>query len=125
MKIAVVGSRGWEDYPTLIRKLTVEIEDWIRLNPDENTLMFLHTGAKGAETMVTEYVGKIESLAKQNGRKITDRVIYSQSSDRDRELVESNEIDRAIIFAKRDCKRSQRFAKITEGLGIPTLYVVE
>lgn len=125
MKIAVLGSREWLDYPTLIRKLTIEIEDWIRMYPEDTSLLFLHTGARGAETMVTEYVGKIETLAKQNGRKISDRVIYSQSSDRDRELVESNQVDKAIIFAKRDCKRSQRFAKIAEGLGIPTLYIVE
>ena len=122
MKIAVVGSREWEDYNTLIRKLSIEIEDWIRFYPDDNKLIFVHGGARGAENMVTEFVGKIQSLAKQNKKTITDKVFYSESSDRYAEIAMSD-IDRAVIFQKIPCGKTTKFANIVQEMEIPTVIV--
>lgn len=121
MKIAVVGSNNWEDYNTLIRKLSIEIEDWIRFYPDDNKLIFVHGGTVGAENMVTEFVGKIQSLAKQNGKSIIDTVFYS-NNNKYSELANSG-VDKAIIFHKYPCKKTSTFANIVQELNIPTIFV--
>ena len=118
MRIAVAGSRDWGDYNTLIRKVTIEIEDWALNNPQDTRLVFVHTGQAGAENMVTEYVGKTQSYMKQKGRNINDVVFYSSpDKDRDFELLSSG-IDKVIVFGTNTCKRTYRFAKLAEGMGL-------
>lgn len=118
MRIAVAGSREWGDYNTLIRKITIEIEDWALANPEDTRLVFVHTGQAGAENMITEYVGKTQSFMKQKGRSISDLVFYtSPEKDRDFALLSSG-VDRVIVFGANTCKRSYRFAKLAEGMGL-------
>ena len=70
MKIGIIGSRNWDDYNLLMRKLTIEIEDW-RINyPEDNKIIFLHHGRIGAENMVTEYVNKTHKFLRQKNFKI-------------------------------------------------------
>lgn len=121
MKIAIAGCRDWGDYSTLIRKITIEIEDWSRLNPEENKIIFVHTGQAGAENMVTEYVGKVQSYMKQKNIFVNDIVFYtSPDKDRDYELLSSG-VDKVIIFSTKTCKRTYRFGKLAEAIGIPVV----
>lgn len=126
VKIGVIGSKGWEDYQTLIRKLTVEIEDWKINNPDENKIAFIHQGTTASENMVTEYVGKIEDFMRQKKVIVSDK-IFRVPSKRDQfakdfELINSD-IDRLIIFAKEPCARSRNAATIAETLNVPYTYI--
>lgn len=112
MKIGVIGSFDWNDYSTLIRKLTVEIEDWKIANPDDNKIVFVHGGSAGAENMVTEFVGKVEDFMRQKGITITDKIFRAHSKHtRDTELINSD-IDKLIIFSKGACARSAKAATI-------------
>lgn len=125
MKIGVIGSKSWEDYQTLIRKLTVEIEDWKIANPEDNRIVFIHYGNPGAENMVTEYVGKVEDYMRQKRIFINDRIFRFYSKDqfaKDFELINSD-IDKLIIFAKEPCARSKNAATIAETLEVPYTYI--
>lgn len=125
MKIGVIGSRSWEDYQTLIRKLTVEIEDWKLANPEDNRIMFIHYGNSGAENMVTEYVGKVEDYMRQKRVFVNDKIFRFYSKDqfaKDFELINSD-IDKLLIFAKEPCARSKNAATIAETLEVPYTYI--
>lgn len=124
MNIAVVGSVDWEDYPTLMRKLVIEIEDWTHLHPEDDRLVFIHGGSRGAEDMVTEFVGKVSALAKQKNKIITDKVFRSKTSNKYEELAMSD-IDKAIVFQKNHCKKTSVFANIVQEIGIPLVIVKE
>ena len=122
MRIAVAGSESWVDYNTLMRKLTVEIEDWVRLRPEDSTLTFIHTGKLGAENMVTEYVGKIERLVKQRGKTITDQVFY-HADPKSRDLAMLKDVDRLVVFSNDFSPRLKSITKLAESLDIPVLIV--
>lgn len=125
MKIGVIGSKNWEDYQTLIRKLTVEIEDWKIANPDDSRIMFIHYGTPGAENMVTEFVGKVEDFMRQKKIHITDKIFRFPSRDqfaKDLELINSD-IDKLIIFAKEPCARSKNAVTIASTINIPYTYI--
>lgn len=126
MKIGVIGSKGWEDYQTLIRKLTVEIEDWRIANPDENKIYFIHQGVTISENMVTEYVGKVEDFMRQKKIFVKDKIFRVPSRRdqfaRDFEFINSD-IDRLIIFAKEPCARSKNAATMAETLEVPYTYI--
>lgn len=118
MKIAVIGSPEWTDYNHLMRTLTVAIQDWRYYYPDDTTLEFVHTGMSGAESMVIEYVGKVEDLAKQNGYKITEYKFKS----RDLEELVNSDITWSIIFSKDPCARCNVFAKLSRDKDIPVSF---
>lgn len=125
MKIGVIGSKNWEDYQTLIRKLTVEIEDWKLANPEDNRIMFIHYGNSGAENMVTEYVGKVEDYMRQKRIFVNDKIFRFYSKDqfaKDFELINSD-IDKLLIFAKEPCARGKNAATIAETLEVPYTYI--
>lgn len=123
MKIAVIGSKEWEDYHTLMRKLTIELEDWALKYDTTDKLSFVHTGSRGAENMVTEWVGKVEKLLKQNGRNITEYIFRAKpEQNRDYELLNSG-IDKVLIFQKEGCKRTPAFAKLAQAHNIPVTVV--
>lgn len=125
MKIGIIGSKDWEDYQMLIRKLTVELEDWKINNPDDNKITFYHGGLNGAENMVTEYVGKVEDYMRQKKILVSDKVVRPWRKDqfeRDFELINSD-IDKLIIFAKEPCARSKNAATIASTLEIPYTYI--
>ena len=130
MKIAVAGSKNWSNYNELMRQLTLIIEDQARLNPDDDKITFIHSGAVGAEDMITEYVGKVSSYMKQKGYIVKDEVfrpnntesIPGYRSSRDNALLEQN-VDKAIVFIKDSCKRTEAFARLAKAHEIPTIIV--
>lgn len=126
MRVLVTGSRDWTDYNEVIRSLTVIIEDMTYYYPEERKMTFVHTGQRGAETMVTEYVGKVEKFMRQKGYTIKEEIFkYNGTSElqekfmRDYEMMSSG-INSAIIFMKQGCKRSNYFDKILTEFQIPT-----
>lgn len=129
MRVLVTGSRDWTDYNEVMRNLTLAIEDITFHYPDEKRIVFVHTAQKGAENMVTEYVGKVEKFMRQKGYAIKEEVFkYNGESElqnrlmRDYEMMNSG-ISLAIIFMKPSCKRSQYFAKILPEFDVPTTIV--
>lgn len=129
MRILVTGSKDWNDYNEIIRNLTLVIEDIAFHYPDEKRITFVHTGLKGAENMVTEYVGKIEKFMRQKGYSIKEELFkYYGDTDlqskfmRDYEMMNSG-ISLAVIFTKKGCKRSDYFAKILTEFDVPTRIV--
>ena len=116
MNIAVVGSHDWTNYSTVMRTLTVAVEDWKHHYPDDRVINFVHTGYRGAESMVVEYVGKVEGLLKQKGYKINEYRIKSKDLI---DLVNSD-ITWSIVFKKNPCKRCDLFVKLSTEKLIPT-----
>jgi hypothetical protein len=120
MNIAVVGSKDWIDYNTVIRTLTVEVQDWKQDFPEDTTLTFWHSGAEGAERMVAEWVGKVEDLAKQNNNIIKDKVFFNyKNPSKFDELLNSGTIHKALVFSRGDDRRATTFAQVAKDSGIP------
>ena len=127
MKVLVAGSPTWDNYPEIMRKMTIILDDWVKDNPEDKKIVFVHAGNRGAENMVTEYIGKVERLIKQKGYTISEKVIGLKNFNnednprnaRDFAII-SEGADRAIIFSKEPCARSRNFAKLTEAFAIPT-----
>jgi hypothetical protein len=127
MKVLIAGSPTWDNYSEIMRKMTVVLDDWVSGNPEDKKIVFVHAGNRGAEDMVTEYIGKVERLIKQKGYAISEKVIGLRNfvnednprNARDFAII-SDGADKAIIFAKEPCARSRNFAKLTEAFDIPT-----
>jgi hypothetical protein len=132
MKIIVIGSKNWTNYEELMRKMTVVVYDWVRSNPEDKVLTVLHTGSRGAEDMISDYVIRIRKLSKQNGYTIKEK-IYSIKNypeefgfmDRDRDMIENGGAEKALVFIKDSCKRSTGFAKLASAYGIETEIIRE
>ena len=130
MKIAIAGSKNWNNYNELMRQLTIAIEDHAASNSDDNKITFIHTGAIGAENMVTEYVGKVESYMRQKGYVVKDYVYRPKNLEsvpgyrvsRDNQMLE-NGVDKAIVFVKDSCRRTEAFARLAKAYEIPTTIV--
>lgn len=127
MKIGIVGSTDWDNYPMLMRKLAIEIEDWRLANPEDNKLVIVHSGARnGVEDMVSEYVGKVEGFLKQKGVTITERVRSSKinPSNHSSDLLEEG-LDKLIVFKKGNCSRNLLTIKAAEFRAIPVTIISE
>lgn len=126
MKIAVAGSKNWNNYNELMRQLTLIIEDHAKRSPEDNTIMFVHSGSIGAENMVTEYCGKVYSYLRQKGYTVKDQVFRSRSNsvvvNRDNEMLESG-VDEVIVFLSAPSKRLSTFIKLADAHDIPTKIV--
>jgi len=70
MRVLVFGSKDYTNYNSLIREVTVLIDDRKHWFPEDTEYTFIHTGLKGAENMITEYIGKTERFLRQKGYKI-------------------------------------------------------
>lgn len=127
MKVLVAGSKDWSSYNDIMRNMTVILDDWVRSEPEDKKITFLHAGNRGAENMVTEYIGKVEKLISQKGYKISEKVFsikpYMNETSphiaRDNDIISSG-ADLAIVFIKNTCKRSESFARLTSAYDIPT-----
>lgn len=132
MRVLVIGSKSWKDYNEVIRNLTLAIEDINYYYPDEKRITFVHTGSRGAENMVTEYVGKVEKFMRQKGYHVKEELVrlpagkfdLSSRIQRDYEMINS-EISYAIIFNDGACKRSDSCAKILKEFDVPTRIIKE
>ena len=122
MRVLVFGSKEWSDYNDVIRQLTVLIDDRKHFYPDDKEYLFIHTGMRGAENMVTEYIGKTERFLRQKGYKIKEEIIRDKSSYSDVSLIESTP-DFALIFG--DSPRNRSCVKLLEEYSIPHRYIKE
>jgi hypothetical protein len=122
MRVLIFGSKDWKDYNDLIRQLTVLIDDRKHFYPDDKEYVFVHTGLKGAENMVTEYIGKTEKFLKQKGYKIKEELIRDKTLFSDVNLIESSP-DFALVFG--NSARNKTCISLLESYSIPHRYVQE
>jgi hypothetical protein len=120
MRVLVFGSKEWTDYNDLIRQITVLIDDRKHFYPDDTDYVFIHTGMRGAENMVTEYIGKTEKFLRQKGFRIKEELIRDKSSLSDVSLIESSP-DFALVFG--DNQRNRSCIKLLEAYQIPYRYI--
>jgi len=122
MRALVFGSKGWTDYNDLIRQVTLLIEDNKHHYPDDKEYTFVHKGLRGAENMITEYIGKVEKLLKQKGYKIKEELVRDKSSFSDVTMIES-EPTIALVFG--ECPRNKQVISLLKTYGIPYRYFKE
>lgn len=119
-RIGIFGSHDWKDYAHVMRILTIAIED-SRVNGDD-TLVFVHAPNRGADDMVTEYIGKVEKFLKQKGFRVKEQLIRKEGSAlTDFAIIESG-LDSAIIFTT-GCRRTRTCEKILLEYEIPTTII--
>lgn len=116
MRVAVFGSKDWNNYLDLMRHLTILIQESAELGHDKIT--FVHTGRQGAENMITEYIGKTEKFLRQKNFKIKEELFRDKSQISDVKLIESG-IEFALVFSTDD-KRSFSCKKLLDAYGVPT-----
>ena len=117
MKVGIFGSWDWESYPEIMRQMTLFIQESHEIGHSE--ILFVHTGSKGAENMITEYIGKTEKFLRQKGYKIKEELVRDKSSFSDVTMIES-EPGIALIFG--DNQRNRSCMKILDTFGIPYRY---
>lgn len=122
MKVLVFGSKDWSDYMELIRQVTVLIDDRKHFYPEDKEYAFVHTGMRGAENMITEYIGKTEKFLRQKGYKIKEELIRNKESFSDVSLIEEG-ADFALVFGTSD--RNKSCIKLLEAYGVPYRFVKE
>jgi hypothetical protein len=120
MRVVVFGSKDWSDYSELIRQLTVLIDDRKHWFPDDKEYIFVHTGMRGAENMITEYIGKTEKFLRQKGYKIKEELVRDKSSFSDVTLIESMP-DFALVFG--ESQRNKQCMSVLESYDIPFRYI--
>ena len=119
MRVLVFGSKDWTDYNDLIRQLTILIDDRKHFYPEDKEYVFIHTGLKGAENMVTEYIGKTEKFLRQKGYRIKEELVRDKASFSDVTMIES---DPSIALVFGDSPRNRQCIKLLEAMGIPYRY---
>jgi hypothetical protein len=120
MRVLVFGSKDYADYNEFIRQMTVLIDDRKHWVPEDKEYIFIHKGLKGAENMVTEYIGKVEKMIRDNGYKIKEELIRDKSSFSDVTLIESTP-DFALVFG--DCYRNKQVLNLLETYSIAYRYI--
>lgn len=126
MKVLVAGSKDWSDYNDVMRNMTIVLDDWVKSNPEDKKITFVHAGNRGAENMVTEYIGKVERLISQKGYKISEKVysLRPYINERQPNIARDNDIvmsgaDMAVVFIKGTCPRTEAFARLVSAYQIP------
>lgn len=122
MRVLVFGDKDWLDYNEVMRQVTVLLDDRKHFYPDDKEFIFVHKGLRGAENMITEYIGKVEKLLKQKGYKIKEELVRDKSSYSDVTMVESMP-DFALIFGTSE--RNKSCLKLLEAYGIPHRFIQE
>jgi len=120
MRVLIFGSKDWIDYNEVMRQITVLLDDRKHFYPDDKEYIFVHKGLKGAENMVTEYIGKTEKFLRQKGYKIKEELIRDKSSSSDITMIESAP-DFALVFG--EGPRNRQCLKLLELVGIPHRYI--
>ncbi len=122
----MAGSKDWSSYPDIMRSMTVILDDWVRSNPEDKKITFVHSGSRGAENMVTEYIGKVEKLVSQKGYKISEKVygLRPYANEARPNIARDNDIvlgggDMAVVFIKGTCPRTEAFARLVNAYEIP------
>ena len=122
MRVLVFGAKDYTDYNELIRQVTVLLDDRKHFYPDDKEYVFVHTGLRGAENMITEYIGKTERYLRQKGFKIKEELIRNKESFSDVSLIEEGS-DFALVFGTSD--RNKSCIKLLEAYGVPYRFVKE
>ncbi len=122
MKVLVFGSKDWVDYNDIIRQVTLLIEDNKAYYPDDKEFIFVHKGLKGAENMITEYIGKTEKFLAQKGYRIKEQLVRDKSSLSDVNMIES-EPSIALVFG--ECSRNKQAIALLDAYNIPYRYFKE
>ena len=122
MRVLVFGAKDFHDYNELIRQVTVLLDDRKHFYPEDKEYTFVHTGMRGAENMITEYIGKTEKYLRQKGYRIKEELVRDIASYSDVTLIESAP-DFALIFGVSD--RNKSCIKLLEAYGIPHRFVKE
>jgi len=120
MRVLVFGSKDYKDYNEFMRQITVLIDDRKHFYPDDKEYIFVHTGLNGAENMVTEYIGKVEKMIRQNGYKIKEELVRNKSSFSDVTLIESAP-DFALVFG--NSSRNKTCINLLESYGVPFRHI--
>ena len=120
MRVLIFGSKDYEDYNEFMRQITVLIDDRKHWFPEDKEYLFVHKGLRGAENMITEYIGKVEKLIRQNGYKIKEEIVRDKSSFSDVTLIESSP-DFALVFGK--SARNTACLDLLESFGVPFRHV--
>lgn len=120
MRVLIFGSKDYIDYNDLIRQITVLIDDRRHFYPEDKEYVFVHTGMRGAENMVTEYIGKTEKFLKQKGYKIKEEIVRDSASFSNVTLIESMP-DFALVFG--DSQRNRQCVKILELTNVPFRHI--
>ena len=115
MRVAVFGSTDWEDYPDLMRQITVFIQEVSELGHDK--LTFVHTGRRGAENMITEYIGKTEKFLNRSHFRLREQLFIDRTNLSDVNLIESG-IEYALVFSTKD-KRTNKAMSLLTAYDIP------
>ena len=122
MRVLVFGAKDFHDYNELIRQITVLLDDRKHFYPEDKEYVFVHTGMRGAENMVTEYIGKTEKYLRQKGYRIKEELVRDTSSYSDVTLIESVP-DFALVFGNSD--RNKSCIKLMDAYGIPDRFIAE
>jgi hypothetical protein len=120
MKVGIFGSKDWVDYPDLMRNMTVFIQEAHDVGHDN--ILLVHTGLKGAENMITEYVGKTEKFLRQKNFKLKEELHRGKTPVVNDMAVMDSGIEYAIVFST-GCNRTKSFIKILKEYDIPTRIV--
>ena len=125
MRVFISGSRNWIDYNEIIRKMTVILDEWVSSHPEDKKITFVHTASSPAENMITEYIGKVEKLVKQKGYVITEQLFKPKHGEQWQGRISIDDIskmqvDKAVMFIRDSCKKTQNIANITSAMGITT-----
>ena len=106
----------------LVRQVTVLIDDRKHYYPEDKEYIFIHKGMRGAENMITEYIGKVEKMIRQNGYKIKEELIRDKGSLSDVHMIESMP-DFAFVFG--ESSRNRMCIKLLETYEIPFRFIKE
>lgn len=131
MRVLVVGSRNYTNYNEFVRNMTITIEDIAASEPEDRSIVFVHTGLQGAENMVTEYVGKVERFMKQKGWSIKEDIVRNKYSGNnvdkltaDYDMIASG-FDFGLVFVKDSCRRSEYCGRLLKEFAVPTRIIKE
>jgi hypothetical protein len=124
MRVLVVGSKDWSNYSEIMRQFTLLLED-LKYNEDKS-MTLIHGGNQGAENMVSEYVGKVEKFMRQKGYHIKEELFKNSNqknkSINDYDMMQSD-VDFALVFDTKNCKRAHYCIKILQEFEIPTTVI--
>jgi hypothetical protein len=116
MRVGIFGSQDWNDYPGLMRCMTIFLQEAKELGHDKIT--FVHRGRKDVENMVTEYVGKVEKMLRHNNFKLKEELFRLDGPiNPDVQVMESG-LDYAIVFSTKD-NQSNKYKNLLEAYSIP------
>jgi hypothetical protein len=120
MRMRVLGSRDWSNYSEIMRQFTLVLDD-MKHYEDKN-LTVVHSGGRGLEDMISEYVGKVEKFLRQKGYSVKEELFRNSKetpkSTNDYEMI-SNGADYALVFKAGNDKRAIYCAKMLDEFQIP------